>query len=72
MGAFTGTSGTQSSHRHHDAGATLLVQKLGNGTNDVGGLYCGQNRSRRHCPPVSMMHREHHISGEGGGGDVGG
>eukprot|EP00957_Ditylum_brightwellii_P004741 360471-Ditylum_brightwellii.AAC.1 len=46
-GAFTGTIRTQSSHCHchhgdavplSDAGATLLVPKPGNSTNDTGGL----------------------------------
>eukprot|EP00957_Ditylum_brightwellii_P147604 11240911-Ditylum_brightwellii.AAC.1 len=47
LGAFTGTSRTQSPHRHSyygnavllsDAGATALAPKPGNGTNNAEGL----------------------------------
>eukprot|EP00957_Ditylum_brightwellii_P086978 6620156-Ditylum_brightwellii.AAC.1 len=31
-----------------------------------------QNCSRQHCPPTSLMHWEHDVSEEGGGGDMGG
>eukprot|EP00957_Ditylum_brightwellii_P104091 7930045-Ditylum_brightwellii.AAC.1 len=55
-----------------NSGATLLAPKPGNSTINAGGLQHVQNRSRRNCPPASMMHREHHIGREGGGGDVGG